>query len=311
MYNSSSNNKNLPEVQKYKERLSIALKAAKICVFEVDLKGQLYTFFENAEDIFGVSGEKILAEVQPFSTLSPLDYQNAVSSYFSHPDDFAEVDKAFKRIFSGKSTTYQARMRACNSDYVWCKLDVTPIMEDGVPVKMIGVITDISEIKAKTATLEQKAQLDGFTGLYNKKCAINRITQLLKDKSDQKHALILMDIDNLKAVNDTFGHAVGDKIILDTAEALSGSFRKEDIIGRFGGDEFIILARNIPSTTWVAERLQGLLRCNMDDYRATRSVGVSIFPEDADSFDMLFANADKALYRSKLKRQTCTLFSEI
>lgn len=102
----------LSEENHYKQRLSIALKAAKICVFEVDLTQQLYTFFENAEDIFGVSGDIILNQVQPYSTLSPDEYKEAVTAYFSHPDDAAIIDAAFRDIYCGRATTYIARMKA-------------------------------------------------------------------------------------------------------------------------------------------------------------------------------------------------------
>ena len=155
--------------ERYKERLNIALKAAKICVFEVDIANQLYTFFENAEDIFGVSGEVILKEVQPFCNLAPDSYRRAVSEYFSHPDDIAVIEEAFKSIFDGKAITYEARMRAGGSGFVWCKIDVTPIIENGVPVRMIGVITDITTVKTKINELENAVKHDSFTGLWDKK----------------------------------------------------------------------------------------------------------------------------------------------
>ena len=139
----------LSEAELYQQRLKVALKAAKICVFEVDLQKQLYTFFANSEDIFGVAGDGILADVAPFSELPPDAYQRAVSEYFSHPDDFETIGRAFQSVFQGKSTTYEARMRAGGSGYIWCKIDVSPVMEDGVPIKMIGVITNIEEQKAK------------------------------------------------------------------------------------------------------------------------------------------------------------------
>lgn len=86
----------MDEINRYKERLQIALTAAKICIFEVDLLQQLYTYFENAEVIFGISGEKILKDVQPFSKLEPVEYRKAASAYFSHPEDEAVIEKAFK-----------------------------------------------------------------------------------------------------------------------------------------------------------------------------------------------------------------------
>ena len=89
-----------------------------------DLTRQLYTVFENAEVIFGVSGESILNDVQPFHTLSPEDYEKACSEYFSHPGDKDTISDAFHKIFSGKSATYQARMKAGNSQYTWCQIAV-------------------------------------------------------------------------------------------------------------------------------------------------------------------------------------------
>lgn len=229
----------------YKNRLTVALKAARTCVFEVDLAHQLYTFFENAEDIFGISGEEILAHVQPYSKLSPEEYQRAVSAYFSHPDDAAVIAEAFDRIFSGQQTTYEARMKAGDSEFVWCKLDVVPILENGHPVRMIGVITDISEARKKKELLEQRANLDGFTGLWNKRYAISAIGSVLEQEPDGRHALLVMDVDDFKYFNDTYGHAEGDRLLLALSDRLTATFHEDSIVGWFGGDEFIVFIRNI------------------------------------------------------------------
>ena len=299
----------ISEIKQYKERLNIALKAAKICVFEVDLAKQRYTSFENAEDIFGVSGSVILEDVLPFSKLSPEAYQKAVSEYFSHPDDQEVIDNAFKSILSGKSVTYQARMRAGGSDYLWCKLDVTPVLENGCPVKMIGVITDINDLNKKIDTLKKAANIDSFTGLSNKGHSIESIKKALNAKPGQEHALVLLDIDHFKSINDTHGHDVGDTLIQSVAQNLKDSFRKKDIIGRFGGDEFILLIRDIPSMQWLYEKLQPLTRSTSGRYTCTNSIGVSVYPKDGNCFELLFKNADKALYTSKLANETFTFFS--
>lgn len=301
----------LEEAKEYKERLSIALKAAKICVFEVDLTRQLYTFFENAEDIFGVSGEVILNDVRSYSKLAPADYQKAVSEYFSHPDDEKTIDKAFQSIFSGQSTTYEARMRAGGSDYLWCKVDVTPVIENRVPVKMIGVITDISNLKSRTDQLENEIKHDNFTGLYNKKYTIELIENVLKKYPEQKNALVLLDIDHFKNFNDTYGHALGDEAIQLVAGTLKRSFRRTDVVGRFGGDEFIVFITNIPNGKWLADKLRGLLRFESGRISYTASIGAAIFPEDADNFNSLFLKADEALYQAKLQRETYAFFSDL
>lgn len=294
----------------YKERLGIALKAANICIFEVDLKKQLYTSFENPEDIFHVSEEKILQDVRPFSQLPPSEYQKAVSEYFSHPDDAETIAQAFQRMFKGQSTTYQARMRAGGSDFVWCKLDVAPIMENGEPIKMIGVITDISSMKARTDYLENEVGLDPFTGLYNKKRSIQLIEQALQVHSNAKHALAITDIDNFKFFNDTYGHAVGDKIIHAVSDSLKLHFSKSSILGRFGGDEFILFIQDISDLNHLIFDFQKILTCTYEQYTCTNSIGVALFPDDAKDFTSLFKKADDALYRSKLTKHTLSFASE-
>lgn len=156
------------ELYDYKKRLNIAIQSAGICVFGSGHKKQLYTFFENSEAIFGVSGEQILQELRSFSELPPAEYQQKVTEYFVHPDDTEQVERAFASIFAGKSTSYEARMRASNSSYIWCKLDVTPMTEPDGTMKMIGIISDIQAIKEQIDSLTKETWLDSFTRLYSK-----------------------------------------------------------------------------------------------------------------------------------------------
>ena len=163
---------------------------------------------------------------------------------------------------------------------MWCKVDVTPIIENRVPVRAIGVITDISNLKNRTDRLEREVKLDNFTGLYNKKYAIERIEDVMKKNPWLRNALILLDIDHFKSFNDTYGHALGDEAIQLVADTLKLSFRKTDVVGRLGGDEFIVFVPNIPGEE-----------------------GAAVFPEDAADFNELFAKADEALYQAKLYRE--------
>lgn len=309
--NYTADDASLLELLKYKERFKIALRAANICVFEVDLTKQRYTFFENAEDIFGISGEIILEDVSPYSELSPEDYQQAVSEYFSHPDDSDVIDQAFKKILNGEATTYQARMKAGKTEFKWCKLDVTPIIQDNSPVRMIGVITDINDMKAKTEILEDKTKHDVFTGLYNKKYSEEMIGKALRKDINQKHGLILFDIDNFKRINDTYGHTAGDQVLKSISDNTKKIFRKNDIIGRFGGDEFIILVKDIKNAELLVPKIEKLLKNDDNIYMVTKSIGVSVFPDDGVGFDELFEKADKALYRAKRTKNTYTYYRPI
>lgn len=304
------NTADMDEINLFKERLTIALKAAKICVFEVDLARQLYTFFENAEDIFGVSDDVILNDVWPYSKLNPEEYRLAVSNYFSHPDDEIIIENAFNHILRGKSITYEARMRAGGSDFIWCKIDVTPVLQEGKPVKMIGVITDISHMKNQNDLLKQKATMDAFTGLHNKEYSIKRIKKFLCGEEHLNHAFVLLDIDNFKSYNDTYGHYEGDKAIKELAALVKKTFRASDVLGRFGGDEFMIFIRDFPGRTWLCEKLKPIVRFENGANSLTTSIGIAIYPQNATTYEDLFQKADTALYRSKIKRSSFTFFSE-
>ena len=301
----------LSEAELYQQRLKVALKAAKICVFEVELQKQLYTFFANSEDIFGVTGDRILADVTPFSKLPADDYRRAVSEYFSHPDDFETIGRAFQSVFPGKPTTYEARMRAGDSGYIWCKIDVSPVMEDGVPVKMIGIITNIEEQKTKMGNLMQAAKLDVFTGLYNKVASIEMVKEAMRQNPWRRHALILMDIDNFKDFNDTHGHTAGDAVIRLVADSIKRCFRSTDIAGRYGGDEFMIFVEDFHDFEGLIRRLQQMVHCTGEKFCCTTSMGVAVFPEDGNHFDQLFQKADTALYHSKLNRAAITCFASL
>lgn len=298
------------EITLFKDRLTIALKAAKICVFEVDLTQQLYTFFENSEDIFGVTGDVILREVQPYSKLDPEEYRLAVSNYFAHPEDAEIIAEAFSTVLSGRSTTYEARMRAGGSNYIWCKIDITPILHHNEPVKMIGVITNISELKRKNDVLKEKASLDLFTGIYHKQAAFTRMEQVLSQQKDQSHALALIDIDKFKAHNDIYGHYEGDKAIKKLADLLKETFRSSEILGRFGGDEFIVLITDFSDAAWLCEKIQPIVKFQSGVHSLTTSIGVAVYPQDAVTFEDLFQKADQALYDSKTKEDPISFFSQ-
>ena len=157
------------ELSDYRHRLSIALKAANICVFEVDVERQRYTYFENSEAIFGVPGDKILADVRPFSLLPPEEYLQKAAEYFVHEDDGEEVAKAFEAVLEGRTAVYEVRMRAANSEYVWCRVCVTPYKNSHGQKMMVGVISNVQNMHKKIDTLIYESKLEPFTRLYTKR----------------------------------------------------------------------------------------------------------------------------------------------
>ena len=301
----------LENLENYKDRLSVALKIADISIFEVDLKKQLYTYIDNSEGIFEKNAADILAEVNAFQTLPWDQYVKAVSEYFIHPDDVHFMEEAFYSIKEGVSTSFEARFKDDEpDDHKWCKVDVAPVIEAGVPVKMIGIISDIHHMKTRIALLENTVYTDPFTGLYSKKRFEELCTSVLSKRKDTKCIMMVIDLDYFKAVNDTHGHMIGDEVLLSFSQHLSASVRKKDIVARFGGDEFVLLMLDVTDIEIGKKKAEEILRLQDNDYGVTKSIGISLYPDMGTTYDELFKKADKALYQAKQKRNAYCIYEE-
>ena len=159
--------------------------------------------------------------------------------------------------------------------------------------------------KEEEFELEKAAKMDRMTMLFNRETAMYTIAQFLKDYSNHAHALFMIDIDNFKSVNDTFGHLEGDHFLKAVANEMRACFREEDIKGRIGGDEFFVMMRNVPNKE-IVERKAELLLKNIqsigekyENISVSLSVGISCYPNDGKSLQELYEKADKALYYAK------------
>lgn len=179
--------------------------------------------------------------------------------------------------------------------------------------KFYVVISDITdeklvqdELSAKAKRLRAKSERDPMTGLYNKVSMQQAIKDCLLESTDTPcHAMLMIDTDNFKSVNDTFGHQYGDKIILFVSDAIKRIFRESDFVGRMGGDEFMVFMRHTtPAITELkAKLLNDAIRKTLTENGKTVSIscsiGISFYPKHAKDYDKLYAAADAALYISK------------
>ena len=158
------------------------------------------------------------------------------------------------------------------------------------------------------------ATLDGLTKLYNKNFFIERLQDEFgrSQRYGRDLALILFDFDHFKSINDTYGHLAGDEILKTSAELIIRNMRKEDVCGRYGGEEFGVLLPEIPpaNALYLAEKIRKLVevksfRFNNTDIRATISVGVASLSKDIPDYKTLVQKADQALYRAKNDGRNC------
>ena len=158
----------------------------------------------------------------------------------------------------------------------------------------------------KNQELLRSAQTDGLTGAFNKRTTESHINDILDHTPQEKGAFIILDVDKFKEVNDHYGHAVGDTVLSELGQTLRAHFRENDIVGRIGGDEFVIYMRKTDSKEGTASRIQALLETvrglsfeEMNGNHVTLSIGIAFAPEHGNNYMDLYKNADTALYETK------------
>lgn len=171
------------------------------------------------------------------------------------------------------------------------------------------VIQKVREIEKENKNLAVVSKIDSMTGLYLKWVIEKNIESRIEKEPNSQFSILMFDIDKFKGINDTLGHQIGDKCIKILANFAQASFRRGDILGRYGGDEFIIILpeTNSQQAFIIADRFRQIIQ-NKSNPRFTISMGIATYPDNADSLTGLIEAADKALYISKQNgrnRVTC------
>ena len=186
--------------------------------------------------------------------------------------------------------------------------------------QIIAIIRDITEQHLASESIKRHAYFDALTLLPNRFLALDRLTQMLNEaeRNNEKTAVLFLDLDDFKKVNDSLGHEVGDKLLIEAATRLKNIIRKEDTVGRLGGDEFIILLRGLTDEHNALSIVKNLLRTfrkpfGIDDRELilTLSIGIAMFPDNGKDTSELLRNADTAMYKAKsLGRNTYSFFTK-
>jgi len=196
-----------------------------------------------------------------------------------------------------------------NGDLFWNDLNITPVQDEhGAVTHFIGVINDVTVLKQRTARLEHEVNHDALTGLANRNLMWDRLEQALHLAGRQKSlvATVLIDLNDFKAINDTFGHEAGDVVLKVVARRLQASVRDSDTVARMSGDEFVLVLTNQPSLRFTLRMVERLRRSfaipvtfGGHDIPIGASVGVSLYPHDGSTAAELVRAADVAMYHGK------------
>ncbi len=240
----------------------------------------------------------------------------------THPEDRARMQQDRDDHFNGLTASYrnEHRVRCKNGSWKWVLSRGMVVSRDaqGRPLRMIGTHTDISARKQAEALIWQQANFDALTGLPNRRMLRQQLDQALSQvqpgtQNGQGLAVMFIDLDQFKEVNDTLGHGVGDRLLVQAAKRIRECVGPTDVVARMGGDEFTVLVVGDPAdqggSGW-ADRLQPLLHAllealstpfDLGQHRVfvSASIGVACFPDDAQQVEDLFKHADQALYAAK------------
>ena len=286
------------------ERVELALNGANLGLWEWQMASDVRTFDARSAAMLGYVPDELALDHGEWRLLM-------------HPDDLAVLEQALAQHLADRSRPYEAeyRMRHRNGHWVWLQSrgKVVDRAQDGTALRMVGTRMDISARKLAEAEIAHLAFYDGLTGLPNRRLLLDRLGHAITrgERGGCHGAVLFVDLDNFKQLNDTMGHDMGDRLLEMVAFRLQQVMRDSDTVARLGGDEFVILLDNLGGSPALAAAhadivankiLQALgLPYPLDgqDLRSTPSIGIVLFGEGHHTINDLLRQADMAMYEAK------------
>jgi len=287
------------------EKLRLAVEAADLYYWEWDAASGHMQFGHGPGSAIGVPGG------------ARMPWRDYVS--YVHAEDRERFLAAGSAAFEqGEPFAVEYRVEGEGGRVRWFSARGKPLADAGGRVyRMIGVSQDITERKRQDEEARFLAYHDTLTGLPNRRLLDDRLAQavFLAQRRDSRIAVMLVDLDQFKQVNDSLGHRAGDAVLREVGHRLAGCVRKADTLARHGGDEFVIVIPDLQieaDCQVVAEKvlraLEAPFRVDGREFRIGASIGISLFPADAGDGEALLRNADVAMYRAKQLGRSNYLF---
>ena len=281
------------------------IDTANAPIFGVNAEGAVNEWNKKSAEITGFHAEEVLGK-SFVAELIPINYREL-------------VDTVLQRALQGESTSnFEFELYTKDSNLVRVLLNATTRRNaSGDVVGVIGVGQDITQIKAYQRQLEQMAHYDTLTNLPNRVLLAARLHQAIAQSKRHNDllAVLFLDIDGFKYINDTHGHNVGDKVLIALTHRMIESLREGDILARIGGDEFVAVLVELPTAEKCVPALERLLLAasepiEVDDLvlNVTVSIGVTLYPKDDVDADLLMRHADQAMYSAKGSGKNCYHF---
>lgn len=266
-------------------------------IFQSTLDGQYLVANPALANIYGYDSSEDLIQA-----LNNIQHQLYVLP--TRRDEFA------KEIASkGKVQNFQSQIYRKDKSIIWISENARLVYDkDNRPIYYEGTVEDITELKNHAVEIEYQATHDHLTGLPNRYILNDRLQQSINfaHRYQSMLAVVFVDLDQFKLINDSMGHSVGDQLLVSVAQLISSNVREIDTVVRLGGDEFVILIPNVHSKEDIEQSLSRLLNdlskpmnINNFNFNVTCSMGISVYPNDGQDPDTLLKNADSAMFKAK------------
>jgi diguanylate cyclase (GGDEF)-like protein/PAS domain S-box-containing protein len=291
------------------ERYKVALECANDSIWECNLKtGEFFA----SDKVYDICGYLLDKDVDIVSFMKDK----------VHPEDIDKVFLDIKNHINNVTTVYKSEFRVNknNEEYAWLLSRGMAIRNsENKAIKIAGSITDISYRKFSEEKIKFMAYYDSLTELPNRIFFIDKLNEILQSINDNNSggAVLFIDLDNFKMINDTMGHNYGDKLLINLAKKFESWINTEDIIFRLGGDEFILLLPNVDEAEAVSYAKSFLKlfdqpwKIDGKQIYATVSIGIALYPKDGMDTDTILKNADAAMYKAKeLGKNRFELFNQ-
>ena len=229
--------------------------------------------------------------------------------------DYTEISAA---LLQQREASAVLRNYRKDGNLFWNDLSISPVQDEiGRVGHFVWVVNDVTEREQHEELLEYQANHDALTGLPNRNLLADRITQALANaqRYEQRVAVLFIDLDNFKFVNDSLGHALGDRMLIIQADRLRKCIRSGDTVSRYGGDEFVVVVSNLEKVEDAAlvahhiqEQVSRPFSIDGHEFGITCSIGISLYPKDGQDVDSLLKNADAAMFRAKERNRNSFQF---
>lgn len=262
--------------------------------------------------VVGLDGhiQYINSEVKKKTSYKTNELINApFSKLFSNKEDFSSYDAVWRTLCEGDPWEGELLSIRKDQSVFWEYAHFSPVKDlYGKTVQFLAVKEDITTRKQHEEEIIKKAHYDSLTQLPNRLLSLDRLSHAITEakRDNSMLALLFIDLDDFKIVNDTLGHEAGDHVLIEAAKRLANTVREEDTVGRLGGDEFIAVLGGVKSHSDVSAVCQKLVESCLEpfdwhekDLFLSVSIGIAIYPNDGHNASELLRNSDSAMYEAK------------